>query len=119
MQPNNAVILNNLAWAAGQIKDPKAVEYAEKALSLQPNSAAIMDTLGMLLTERGNAERGVELLQKAVAAAPEAHAIRLNLAKALVAAGRKDQAKLELEPLIKLGDKFPGKEEAAALMKTL
>lgn len=119
LQPDSAAILNNLAFAAGQLKDPKALEYAEKAYELQPGSVAIMDTLGMMLAERGNAGRGVELLQKAVAAAPEAHAIRLNLAKALVAAGKKDQAKRELETLIKLGDKFSGKDEAAALMKTL
>jgi len=119
LQPDNAAILNNLAFAASQLKDPKALEYAEKAYALQPNSVAIMDTLGLMLAERGNAARGVELLQKALAAAPEQHTIRLNLAKALVAAGKKDQAKRELETLIKLGDKFSGKDEAAALMKTL
>lgn len=119
LQPENAAILNNLAWVSGQLKDPKAIEYAEKALALQPNSAAVMDTLGVLLVEQGSTARGLELLQKAVAAAPEAHAIRLNLAKALASAGRKDEAKRELEPLVKLGDKFQGREEVAALMKTL
>lgn len=118
-QPENAAILNNLAWVSGQLKDAKAIEYAEKALALQPNSPAVMDTLGMLLVERGNLARGLKLLQKAVAAAPEAYAIRLNLAKALAGAGRKDEARRELEPLVKLGDKFQGKEEVAALMKTL
>lgn len=118
-QPENGAVLNNLAWVAGQMKDQKAVEYAEKALAIQPANPAVMDTLGMLLVERGDVARGVELLRKALAAAPEAHAIRLNLAKALVSAGRKNEAKRELEPLVKLGDKFPGKDEVAALMKTL
>jgi len=119
LQPENAVVLNNLAWNAGQLKDPEAIKYAEKALALQPNNPVVMDTLGVLLVAQGNAARGLELLQKAVELAPDVPAIRLNLAKSLASAGRKDEARRALEPLVKLGDKFPGKDEVAALMKTL
>jgi tetratricopeptide (TPR) repeat protein len=45
-QPDNPAVLNNLAWVAGQLKDPKAIEYAEKANRLAPNQPALMDTLG-------------------------------------------------------------------------
>lgn len=119
LQPENAVVLNNVAWNAGQLKDPEAIKYGEKALALQPNNPVIMDTLGVLLVAMGDATRGLELLQKAVGLAPDLHAIRLNWAKALAGAGRKDEAKRALEPLVKLGDKFPGKDEVAALMKSL
>lgn len=119
LQPENAVVLNNLAWTSGQLKDPEAIKYAEKAHALQPNNAIVLDTLGVLLAEQGNASRGIELLQKAVGLVPDAHAIRLNWAKALAGAGRKDEAKRALEPLVKLGDKFPGKDEVATLMKSL
>ncbi len=67
-QPNDALALNNLAWVAGQLKDPKALEYAEKADKLAPNNPAILDTYGMLLVEKGDTARGVEMLQKAVGA---------------------------------------------------
>ncbi len=42
---------------------------------------------------------------KALQLAPEAHAVRLNYARALLKAGKKAEAKQELETLAKLGDK--------------
>ncbi len=119
LQPNNALILNNLAWAAGQMKSPKALEYAEKAYQLAPDQAAFMDTLAMLLAEKGETDRALELLRKALAASPQASAIQLNLAKVLIAAGKKDDARKELEALAKIGDKFPGHAEVDQLLKSL
>jgi putative PEP-CTERM system TPR-repeat lipoprotein len=118
-QPNNPVALNNLAWVEGQMKDPKAFEHAEKALSLAPDNPAVLDTMGMLLVGAGKPAQGLELLQKAVDRAPNSHGIRLNYVKALIAAGKKDAARKELEALVALGDKFAGKDEAAALLKSL
>ena len=119
MQPNNAVWLNNLAWAAGQAKDPKALEYAELANKLAPDQPEIMDTLGTLLIDGGDTARGVELLQKASAKAPSEPGVRLSLAKGLIRAGQRDAAKKELEILAKLGDKFPRQAEVTQLMKEL
>ncbi|MDP1652059.1 MAG: PEP-CTERM system TPR-repeat protein PrsT [Rhodocyclaceae bacterium] len=119
VEPNNPALLNNLAWSLGQMKDPKAIVHAEQANKLAPNQPAIMDTLGMLLVEQGNTERGLELLAKAVQLVPEAASIRLNHAKALLKAGNKTAAKQELEELTKLGDKFPAQAEVAALLKGL
>jgi putative PEP-CTERM system TPR-repeat lipoprotein len=118
-QPNNPAMLNNLAWSSAQIKDPKAIEYAERAYKLAPDQAAIVDTLGGLLVEKGDMARGLELLQKAVGLAPQAAVIRLNLAKALLKGGKKDEAKKELDELAKLGDKFPAQAEVDKLLKSL
>ena len=118
-RPNDPLVLNNLAWVLGQTKDPQALEYAEKAYKLAPNSPIVMDTLGVLLVEKGDTARGVELLQKASGLAPKSNSIRLNLAKALLKAGQKDAAKKELEVLEKLGDKYPAQTEVAQLMKGL
>lgn len=118
-QPNNPAVLNNLAWSLGQAKDPKALEYAEQANKLAPNQPAIMDTLGMLLVEQGKTENGLELLGKALQLEPDAHAVRLNYAKALIKAAKKPEAKQELETLAKLGDKFPAQPEVATLLKGL
>jgi putative PEP-CTERM system TPR-repeat lipoprotein len=118
-QPENAIVLNNLAWTAGQLNDPRAIEYAEKANKLAPNQPAIMDTLGMLLVERGDANRGVELLRKATELAPQTPAIRLNLAKSLIKTGQKDAARKELETLEKLGSTYAGQDEVGRLLKTL
>ncbi|WP_126445827.1 XrtA/PEP-CTERM system TPR-repeat protein PrsT [Sulfuricystis multivorans] len=118
-QPNNPALLNNLAWTLGQMKDPQALSLAERANSLAPNQPAIMDTLGMLLVERGEGKRGVELLAKAVELQPQAALIRLNYAKALIKTGDKNTARRELEELSKLGERFPAQAEVAALLKSL
>jgi cellulose synthase operon protein C len=115
--PNNPLVLNNLAWVSGQLKDPKALEYAEQANRLAPNQPDIMDTLGALLVEKGDTQRGVDLLQKASSSAPQRSAIRLDLAKGLIKAGRSSDAKKELEALAKLGDQFPQQAEVTQLMK--
>lgn len=119
VQPNNPALLNNFAWSLGQMKDPKALGYAEQANKLAPNQPAIMDTLGVLLVEQGNIERGLDLLTKALQLAPEAHAVRLNYAQALLKAGKKAEAKEELETLAKLGEKFPAQAEVAGMLKGL
>jgi putative PEP-CTERM system TPR-repeat lipoprotein len=117
--PNDAVVLNNLAWAEAQMKDPKALEHAEKANKLAPNQPVILDTLGMLLVESGDSARGVQMLQKASAMAPRSASIRLNLAKALIKVGQKDAARKELDELAKLGDKFSGHVEVSELKRSL
>ena len=119
LQPENPALLNNLAWNMAQNKDPKAIDVAEKANKLAPGQPALMDTLGMLLVEKGDLARGVELLQKAIGLAPQNAAIRFNLAKSLIKAGKKDEAKKELEELAKLNDKFPDQAEVARLLKSL
>ena len=117
--PNDAMALNNLAWVSRQLKDPKALEYAEKANQLAPDNAAILDTLGDLLLDAGEVKRAVEMLQKAITLAPDNAAIRLNLARALIKDGQKEPAKKSLEILAKLGDRYPNQATVAKLMQGL
>lgn len=121
IQPNNPMLLNNLAWALG--KEPKggaeAIGHAEQANRLAPDQPAFMDTLAVLLAGQGEHGRAVDLLKKAVALAPQAPAIRLNLARALLGAGQKAEAKKELEELARLGSRFTAQAEVAQLMKQL
>lgn len=118
-QPNNPAMLNNLAWSLSQTKDPKAIEYAEKAYKLAPEQPAIIDTLGWLLVEKGDTSRGLDLLQKANSLAPQNAMIRLNLAKALLKVEKKTEAKKELDELTQLGDKFPAQAEVQKLLQGL
>jgi putative PEP-CTERM system TPR-repeat lipoprotein len=119
LQPNNALVLNNLAWVSGQLKLPKAIEFAEKANQLTPNQPPFMDTLAMLLADKGETAQAIELLRKALNISPQAAEIQLNLAKVLVSAGRKDEARKELDALAKLGDKFPAQAEVSRLQKEI
>lgn len=117
--PNNVIALNNLAWAAGQLGDPRAVGYAERAVRLAPNSAPALDTLGVLLLAKGETARGLDLLNRATTLAPNRHDIRLNYAKALVKAGRVEEARKELMTLQGVTADFPGKAEVPELLKQI
>ncbi|MDS4013086.1 MAG: PEP-CTERM system TPR-repeat protein PrsT [Candidatus Accumulibacter sp.] len=119
LQPNAPAVLNNLAWVSGQIKDPKALEYAERANKLAPEQPALMDTLAVLLVDKGETTRATDLFKKALDKAPDAHQIRLNYARALLKAGQKGAAKSELDQLAKLGDKFPQQAEVSQLLQGL
>ena len=116
--PDNAALLNNLAWVSHELKRPDALELAERAHGLAPDSPAVMDTLGAILADRGEMERGLQLLGQAVRLAPEAPQIRLNFAKALIKAERKPAARRELEGLAKLDPRLPAQQEAARLLAT-
>ena len=118
-QSNNVVMLNNLAWVAAQLKDPKATDYAEQAYKLAPDNAAVLDTLGWILVERQEFGRASELLQRAVRLAPGAAELRLHLAKALIGAGRKPDARKELEVLAGQATPAAIQQEAKQLLSTL
>jgi putative PEP-CTERM system TPR-repeat lipoprotein len=118
-QPQNPFVLNNLAWASAQLNEPNAIQYAEQAYQLAPEHPAILDTLGLLLLEKGDVARAVELLKRASTLLPQSPDLRLNLAKALLKAGQKDAAKKELADLAKLGEKFPRHAEVKQLRQGL
>nr|WP_286206726.1 XrtA/PEP-CTERM system TPR-repeat protein PrsT [Thauera linaloolentis] len=118
--PNNPLVLNNLAWAANQLKDPKALGYAEQALSFAPDNPAILDTLGVIQIERGQADKGLANIQRAVSLAPELAELRLSLARSYAKLERKDDARKELDTLMpKLQDGTPLHKQATELLKSL
>jgi putative PEP-CTERM system TPR-repeat lipoprotein len=119
IEPNHVIALNNLAWAASQVGDPKAIVYAERAARLAPDSAAVLDTFGVLLASKGDTAKGLEYLGKATTLAPNRHDIRLNYARVLAKAGQKDAARAELERLQAVKEDFQGKSEIAGLLKGL
>ena len=116
--PENPAALNNLAWSYQQVKDPRALKTAEKAHSLASNAPAILDTLGYLLVEQGNAARGLGYLQKAVQLAPTDSAIRFHLAQGLAKSGDKANARKELEKVI-ANKEFSERDKAELLYKQL
>ncbi|MBL8385415.1 MAG: PEP-CTERM system TPR-repeat protein PrsT [Burkholderiales bacterium] len=119
VMPENPVLLNNLAWTAGRLKAPDALPLAEKANKIAPNQPAFMDTWGMLLLDKGDTARALELLARAAELAPQAYAIRLNYARALIKGGKKREARVILEDLAALGDKFPARAEIEKVAQDL
>ena len=119
IQPNNAIALNNLAWVTGELKKDGAIAYAEKAIALVPTQPAYMDTLAMLLLDKGDHAKALEWQNKAVGVQPTNGIYKLNLAKIHIKSGNKDLARKELDDLAKLGDKFGGQAQVAEMRKSL
>ena len=119
LQPNYAIALNNLAWVVGKQNKEGAIAYAEKALALAPQQPAFMDTIAVLYSDKNDYAKALDWQNKAVALAPQNPVFRINLAKIHIKGGKKDLARKELDELAKLGDKFAGQGEVAALLKGL
>ena len=110
---------NNLAWVTSKLHKDGAIAYAEKAMAINPNQAAFMDTMAGLLAEKNDFAKAMELQKKVVELSPSVPLFKLNLAQIQIKAGEKAAAKATLEELTKLGDKFPGQAEVAMLLKNL
>ena len=117
IKPDDPVALNNLAWLMVKQSKPGALEFAQKAQSLQPNQPALMDTLALALAADNQVPKALELEKKAVQRAPDAASLRLNLARLYIRSGDKAQARTELESLAKLGNKFSDQAQVAELLK--
>lgn len=117
--PDNVPALNNLAWVQATLKRPGAVANAERVNQILPNQPVFMDTLAFALAAEGQIARAVELQKKAVAMAPEAHGMRLQMARLYLQAGDKAAARAELDTLAKLGDQFAQQSELRELQGKL
>ena len=111
--------LNNLAWLYQEENNPEGVKYAERAYQLVPNRPEVIDTLGWLLVQNGETNRGLVLLQEAATKAPHIPDIRYHMAAALEKAGRRDEARKELDRLLKSNKTFPERDKAEALREQL
>jgi tetratricopeptide (TPR) repeat protein len=63
-------VLNNMAWVAGQLKDPKAIEYAEKANKLAPDQPALLDTLAVSADGQGRCRTRAGTVQEGPGTGP-------------------------------------------------
>ena len=117
--PDNAGILNNLAWLYQRTGDPRAVDYAKRAYQQAPNDAAMIDTYGWILVQNDDPKRGLRLLRDAHARASKNPEVRYHLAVALAKLGRDDEARAELEKILDTGAEFEGIADARALLLRL
>lgn len=118
-RPNDALLLNNLAWLYHERGDPRALAYAERAHELAPDQPATLDTLGWILVMGGEAARGLKLLRDAQARASRSPGIRYHLAVALNSLGRTAEARQELQAILKTASATEIGEKARALLSAL
>ena len=118
-QPDNALVLNDLAWLYHEKGKPGALDMAEKAYRLAPDSPAIQDTYGWILVQKGKIEFGLIPLEQAASNLPDNPDIRYHLAAALAKAGDKKRAKEELSTILQSDKQFSERAAALALQKEL
>jgi tetratricopeptide (TPR) repeat protein len=116
--PDNITALNNLAIAYFEAKDPRALETARKAYTLQAKLAAVADTYGWILLHEGRAAEALPVLRAAAADGQSAE-IEYHYAVALARAGNSKEAMGLLKKILAPAANFPGKENAEQLLKEL
>jgi cellulose synthase operon protein C len=119
LQPTFAIAYNNLAWVTARLKKSGAIAYAEKALALAPNQPAFMDTLAVLLSDKGDYAKAADLQSQAVKLQTENPVFKLNLAKIHLKGGRNGLAKQTLNELKNLGPGYSGQPEVDAMLEGL
>src|SRR5262249_24589480 len=115
--PENPLILNNLAWLYANQGDPRAAETAEHAYRLAPNSSGVADTLGFILVGKGDTARGLQLLGTAHDNNPNSGETTYHYAVALKDAGRTEEARAVLTQLLASTASFEGRSQAEMLKK--
>jgi cellulose synthase operon protein C len=114
---DNPGALNNAAIATHWLKEPKAIQLAERAYQLLPNNVSVLDTYGWISVEQGKVDQGLKLLKEAVAKSPNNPEYRLHLAQALNKKGDKTASQAEAKSLLQGNLPPEMKAEAEKLMK--
>jgi predicted Zn-dependent protease len=117
--PDDPVVLNNLAWIYDKREDPRALEFAERALERAPDSVEAIDTLGWILVRKGDPARGLGLLERAHAARPDDPVIARHFAHALAASGDHTRARRILERALAEHPRFDERDAAEAMLARL
>ncbi len=115
----NPIAVNNLAWLYQETGNERAVEMAEKLLTLAADNPEMTDTAGWVLLKNGQEDRALVLLQQAALKAPNQTAIRVHLAESLIKTHRIVEAERELNRLLKNNKDFPERLEAEILLNSL
>jgi len=113
INPNAAVAANNLAWLyceqGGDLD--KALELARRAKEVLPNVPNVSGTLGWIYYKRQLYDSAIPLLQEAVRQQPKNADFRFELAASLQGAGKKVQAREELDVALKLNPSLERDED--------
>lgn len=119
LQPKNLTGLNNLGWLLTRRAPADAVAYAQRAVELSPNNAAVLDTLAMAHAANRQFDEALKVQRRALELSPDLHDLRLNLASIAKQAGRKDEARQALSRLQALGANYPRQADVDKLLKEL
>lgn len=115
---------NNLAFLIAETNASKtelqrAKTLVEEALKARPNEPPLLDTLGWVYYRMGDAQQARSLIEQALAGSPEEGALNYHMGAVLLKLGQKDEAREKLEKSTAGAGDYPGKADAARLLKEL
>ncbi|GAB0119104.1 tetratricopeptide repeat protein [Acidisoma sp. 7E03] len=118
LSPGQPYVLNYLgySWAVKKENMDKARAMIEQALKIVPNDGAVIDSLGYVQLQQGQAQAAVRTLIKAVQLQPEDPTINAHLGDAYAAAGEHLQAVFQWRRALQLD---PAPDLAAELLSKL
>lgn len=93
LRPESAHAYNALGYSLADrnLRLPEALVLIERALSLAPNDAAIIDSMGWVQYRLGNLDKALEYLQRAYALQPDAE-VATHLGEVLWVSGKHTEA---------------------------
>ena len=120
--PDNLLANNNLAALLADHRDDeeslsRAKTIAEKLKIV--NQPVILDTVGWVYYKTGDYSDATRVLEKVVAAQPEAALFNYHLGMAYYKAGNKADARKHLEAALASDEQFPGRDVAEATLNDL
>jgi len=119
LSENNLLALNNLAWHFRKSNPELALSYAERASVLEPESVMIMDTLALVLLQKGELVRSQRVIERALERRPGNPTLLFRHAVYLEKSGQEKKAMDALKMLLKKRVQFPERTEAEQLLKQL
>lgn len=117
--PKNVVALNDMAWQLRD-KDPgKALELAQRAAELAPESARVLDTLAMVQSSNKQHQKALRSIERALEKAPGNPAMIYHSALISSAAGDREMARMRLKNLLAGKAEFVQRKAAEQMLKQL
>jgi putative PEP-CTERM system TPR-repeat lipoprotein len=97
--PDNALLLNNLAWYLKDSDPKEALRIAAQAYRVAAERGPVVDTYVLLLARNGQIEEALATVERSVAVVEEPAMLRLRRAELLALKGDQEGAKAELDEL--------------------
>jgi tetratricopeptide (TPR) repeat protein len=96
LAPSDVVAVNNLAYELALINSDDALQFAQRAAELAPDSATVQDTLGMIYYRKGIYRMAVQYLEAAVKKEPSAKR-QFHLGLCYIKSGEKAKGQAYIE----------------------
>ncbi|NOT28019.1 MAG: tetratricopeptide repeat protein [Acidobacteria bacterium] len=121
IEPRAAIAYNNLAWMAAdrKVNLMKALEWAQKAVALDPKVPEFQGTLGWVYRAQGNLEKAEQTLRAAADVKPSRPAVVFTLARVYIERGKTALGASEIKRALALDPQFPGADLARKQLKDL